>query len=82
MYIVQYHHKLAPNGIKVFGAGPGLVVTNLMNKENQRARGGVEGQVGGERIATVVKGERDIDVEGFVMCMESLLGDRRYCVCG
>jgi len=62
MYIVQYHNKLAPEGIKVFGADPGLVVTNLMNKENQRARGGVEGHVGGERIATVVKGERDADV--------------------
>ena len=62
MYIVQYHNKLSSEGIKVFGADPGLVVTNLMNKENQRARGGVEGHVGGERIATVVKGERDADV--------------------
>jgi NAD(P)-dependent dehydrogenase (short-subunit alcohol dehydrogenase family) len=62
MYVVQYHNKLSPEGIKVFGADPGLVVTNLMDKENQRARGGVEGHVGGERIATVVNGERDTDV--------------------
>ena len=62
MYVVQYHNKLSSEGIKVFGADPGLVVTNLMDKENQRARGGVEGHVGGERIATVVKGERDADV--------------------
>ena len=62
MYIVQYHVKLAVEGIKVFGADPGLVVTNLMDAENQRKRGGVEGYVGGERIATVVKGERDADV--------------------
>jgi hypothetical protein len=62
MYIVQYQNKLSPDGFKVFGADPGLVVTNLMNAENQRARGGVEGHVGGERIASVVKGERDADV--------------------
>jgi NAD(P)-dependent dehydrogenase (short-subunit alcohol dehydrogenase family) len=62
MYVVQYHNKLSLEGIKVFGADPGLVVTNLMNMENQRARGGVKGYVGGERIATVVKGERDADV--------------------
>jgi NAD(P)-dependent dehydrogenase (short-subunit alcohol dehydrogenase family) len=62
MYIVQYQNKLSPDGFKVFGADPGLVVTNLMNSENQRARGGVEGHFGGERIATVLKGERDADV--------------------
>lgn len=62
MYVAQYHCKLAPEGFKVFGADPGLVVSNLMNAENQRARGGVEGYIGGERIATVVKGERDADV--------------------
>lgn len=62
MLMNQYHVKLAPDGFKVFGADPGLVVTNLADKENQRARGGVEGDVGGERVATVVRGDRDADV--------------------
>lgn len=62
MYVAQYQCKLSPEGFKVFGADPGLVVSNLVNAENQRARGGVEGYVGGERIATVLKGERDADV--------------------
>ncbi|TVY46320.1 Short-chain dehydrogenase/reductase [Lachnellula occidentalis] len=62
MLMNQYHVKLASDGFKVFGADPGLVVTNLADKENQRARGGVEGDVGGERVATVVRGDRDADV--------------------
>jgi len=62
MLVVQYCNLLGKEGIKVFGADPGLVVTNLMDADNQRMRGGVEGYVGGERIATVVKGERDQDV--------------------
>ncbi|KAH6665552.1 putative short chain dehydrogenase/reductase [Halenospora varia] len=62
MLMNQYHVRLAKEGFKVHGADPGLVVTNFMDRENQRARGGVEGDVGGERIATVVRGDRDADV--------------------
>lgn len=60
--MILYHNTLSPSNIKVFGADPGLVITNLVDKETQRKRGGVEGHVGGERIATIVKGERDADV--------------------
>ncbi|KAH8654963.1 carbonyl reductase [Tricladium varicosporioides] len=62
MLMNQYHVKLAGAGFKIHGADPGLVVTNLMDKENQRARGGAEGHVGGERVATVVRGDRDADI--------------------
>jgi NAD(P)-dependent dehydrogenase (short-subunit alcohol dehydrogenase family) len=61
MLMNQYHVRLAGEGFKVFGADPGLVITNLSNMEDQRKRGGVEGHVGGERIATVVRGDRDQD---------------------
>lgn len=75
MYVV----KLGPEGVKVFGADPGLVVTNLMDRENQRSRGGVEGHVGGERIAGVVKGERDSRgirmLEGFVVFTGFRIGE-------
>jgi NAD(P)-dependent dehydrogenase (short-subunit alcohol dehydrogenase family) len=62
MLMNQYHVMYKDAGFKVFGADPGLVITNLANKEDQRARGGVEGPVGGERIATVIRGDRDADV--------------------
>ncbi|MCJ1434145.1 hypothetical protein MMC27_003511 [Xylographa pallens] len=62
MLIVQYAHKLGLEGFKVFGADPGLVATNFMDAELLRKRGAVEPEVGGARVATVVKGERDADV--------------------
>lgn len=61
MMMNQYHVALKDEGFKIHGADPGLVVTGLMDREVQRARGGVEGWEGGERIATVVRGERDAD---------------------
>ena len=62
MLMVQYWHRLGKEGFKVFGADPGLVATNLADPEALRKRGALEADVGGERIATVVKGERDEDV--------------------
>lgn len=63
MIMVQYDVCLGGEGIKVFGADPGLNATNLTgNAESLRQRGAVEPHVGGERIATVIKGERDADV--------------------
>ena len=61
MLIVQYAHKLQDEGFKVFGADPGLIATNMVNAEQVRKRGAAEPEVGGERVATVVKGERDAD---------------------
>ena len=62
MLIVQYAHKLGDDGFKVLGADPKLVATNFMDAEQLRKRGVVEPEVGGERVATTVKGERDADV--------------------
>lgn len=62
MMMVQYWHRLGDEGFKVFGADPGLVATHFYDIENVRKRGGLEADVGGERIATVVRGERDGDV--------------------
>ncbi|KAJ7464830.1 putative short chain dehydrogenase/reductase [Mycena galericulata] len=48
---------------KVHGADPGLTVSNLTgDPDGLRARGAVEPEVGGERIACVVRGDRDADV--------------------
>lgn len=46
----------------VHGADPGLNATNMTgNADSLRARGAVEPEVGAERMAAVVKGERDAD---------------------
>ncbi|KAJ7464818.1 hypothetical protein B0H11DRAFT_2051512, partial [Mycena galericulata] len=48
---------------KVHGADPGLTVSNLTgDPDGLRARGAVEPEIGGERIACVVRGDRDADV--------------------
>ena len=60
MLMVQYHKNL--DGFKVFGADPGLVASNFMDKEAVRAKGAPEASVGGKTVAEVVMGERDEDV--------------------
>lgn len=63
MILLHYHGLLSPDGFKVLGADPGLVATNLTgDRESLLKRGAAEGHVGGERIATVVRGDRDNDV--------------------
>ena len=61
MLVVQYWVKYKDEGWIVHGADPGLCVTDSMDRENQRRRGGVDASVGGERIACVVRGERDAE---------------------
>lgn len=63
MVIIQYQHRLKNEGFKVFGADPGLVATNLTaDPDSLRQRGASEADVGGERVASVVRGDRDADV--------------------
>ncbi|PYH49552.1 NAD(P)-binding protein [Aspergillus saccharolyticus JOP 1030-1] len=63
MMMVSYWARLKGEGIKVFGADPGLCVTNLTgDPESLRKRNAAEPLEGGRRVATVVKGERDIDI--------------------
>ncbi|KAI0508643.1 hypothetical protein F5B22DRAFT_649737 [Xylaria bambusicola] len=55
--------QLYPGKFKVHGGDPGLNATNLAETPDQlRARGAVEPHVGGERIASIARGERDSDV--------------------
>ena len=56
----MYHTALKEEGIKVHGADPGLNATNLTSDPQAlRNRGAPEPSVGGERVAKVVRGERD-----------------------
>ena len=58
MLMVLYWNRLEAEGFKVFGANPGLIATDFHGGE----RPGSEPEVGGERIAAVIRGDRDADV--------------------
>lgn len=63
MILLHYHAVLSPSGFKVFGADPGLIATNLTRDKESLLKGGAaEGHVGGERVACIVKRDRDSDV--------------------
>ncbi|KAI1097647.1 NAD(P)-binding protein [Jackrogersella minutella] len=63
MMMALYYARLRPEGFLVFGADPGLCASNLTGDPAAlRSRGAVEASEGGERVATVVKGEKDVDV--------------------
>lgn len=68
MMMVQYWARLQlekANGLHwmVHGADPGLTATNFTgNAAALAARGAVAPEMGGERIATVIRGDRDADV--------------------
>ena len=62
MLMNQYWVALQKDGFLVHGADPGLNATNLTGDvDSLRKRGASDASVGGRRIATVVKGERDAD---------------------
>ncbi|KAI0847743.1 NAD(P)-binding protein [Daldinia vernicosa] len=63
MLMVMYYARLKPEGFLVFGADPGLCATNFTGDPvSLRKRNAAEPWEGGERVASVVKGERDADV--------------------
>ncbi len=62
MLMVQYWVRLKGERFLVHGADPGLVATDFLDREQVKKRGAVEEWVGGERVACVVRGERDADV--------------------
>lgn len=63
MLVAQYHGRLKGEGVLVHGADPGLCATDFTgDAESLRKRGAVEPSVGAERMAGVVRGERDADV--------------------
>lgn len=63
MLMVMYYARLKPEGFYVFGADPGLCATNFTgNPDALRQRNAAEPWQGGERVASVIKGERDDNV--------------------
>ncbi|KAF4415771.1 hypothetical protein F53441_14600 [Fusarium austroafricanum] len=63
MLMTMYSIRLKPEGFLVFGADPGLVATNFTHDVGSlRKRGAVEPAEGGERVARVVRGDKDGDV--------------------
>ena len=62
MLVIQYWVKLQEKGVLVFGADPGLVATSFVGDPTAlRQRGADEPEVGGERVASVIRGDRDAD---------------------
>ncbi|KAK3485809.1 heterokaryon incompatibility protein-domain-containing protein [Neurospora hispaniola] len=60
--LVFYSARLKPEGILVIDADPGLCATNFTgDAASLRNRGAAEPADGGNRVATVVKGEKDVD---------------------
>ncbi|OTA92030.1 hypothetical protein M434DRAFT_387820 [Hypoxylon sp. CO27-5] len=58
MMMVMYYARLKPEGLLVFGADPGLCATNFTeNAAALRNRGAAEAWQGGERVASVIKGD-------------------------
>ena len=63
MLIVLYWNRLQKEGFKVHGADPGLCGTNFTeNAQSFLDRGAATPAQGGERIATVIIDEKDVDV--------------------
>ncbi|KAF9773441.1 hypothetical protein IL306_008722 [Fusarium sp. DS 682] len=63
MLMTMYYTRLKSEEFLVFGADPGLCSTNFTNDpESLKQRGAAEPTEGGERVARVIKGEKDADV--------------------
>lgn len=62
MLMIEYEKMLKPQGVKVWSADPGLLATNLVNKEAVAKLGAPGPEVGGELVAGVVRGDRDADI--------------------
>ncbi|VUC23491.1 unnamed protein product [Clonostachys rosea] len=63
MLMLDWHHKLKEDGVKVFSVSPGTCATNLggLGEEVMAAIGGVHPREGGERLLAVAEGNRDAD---------------------
>jgi NAD(P)-dependent dehydrogenase (short-subunit alcohol dehydrogenase family) len=57
MLMFLYWNRLEKEGFKVFGANTGLIATDVHGSGRPRS----EPAVGGERIAAIVRGDRDAD---------------------
>ncbi|KAI8306349.1 hypothetical protein K4K59_011552 [Colletotrichum sp. SAR11_240] len=60
MLLSMYAARLKPDGFLVLGADPGLCATNFTGDPTSlKNRGAAEPSDGGERVATVIRGEKD-----------------------
>jgi NAD(P)-dependent dehydrogenase (short-subunit alcohol dehydrogenase family) len=63
MVMVEYANHPKMQGIKVLGADPGFLATNITgDPDSLRKMGATEPDVGGDVVAAIVKGEKDADV--------------------
>ncbi|KAL0471373.1 short-chain dehydrogenase/reductase trope [Neurospora intermedia] len=60
--MTMYSARLKPEGVLVIGADPGLCATNFTgDAASLRNRGAAEPADGGNQVAAVIKGEKDVD---------------------
>ncbi len=63
MMMLDWNHKLKEDGVKVWGVGPGFLITDLGDKRDKvKEMGGGHPNIGGRLVRSVVEGERDADV--------------------
>lgn len=63
MLMLDWNHKLAADGVKVWSVAPGMLATNLggLGPEDAKAMGAGPASLGGDILRRVVEGERDAD---------------------
>lgn len=67
MLMLDWHHKLKEDGVKVWCIGPGFLETDLGNaRELVKEMGARHPSIGGTFIKSVFEGERDADVGKYV----------------
>ncbi|KAF5561728.1 oxidoreductase yusZ [Fusarium napiforme] len=75
MLMTMYNIRLKSEGFLVFGVDPGLCATNFTSDaESLKQRGAAEPAEGGERIARVVRGEKDEDFGKVIGVQGSIFG--------
>lgn len=67
MLMLDWHHKLKEDGVKVWCIGPGFLETDLGNgRESVKQKGAGHPSIGGRLIKSVAEGERDADVGKYI----------------
>ncbi|KAM3078274.1 hypothetical protein ACMFMG_002431 [Clarireedia jacksonii] len=63
MLMLDWNHKLKADGVKVWGVGPGMLVTDLGGlRHKSKEMGSEHASLGGILLRSVVEGERDAEV--------------------
>ena len=64
--VMAEYGKILEGKVKIWAADPGINKTNLLGPENKHKSKAPGAEHGGEVIAAVVRGDRDVDVGRFV----------------